>query len=135
MMHMMGIFSNVLCKSKWTQKKTNIRLNFRLAPHSIIEGLSIIGSIQCHLDARCFHLSTMSSHLKTWHFFVRKEMAMVHWAPPSILGVFLFLLLVCILLTQENSQLSCFLMCGIFHFKELNKITKKKSFQVTIFKH
>lgn len=43
-------------------KEDQYSVEFRLAPHSIIEGLSIIGSIQCHLDARCFHLSTMFTH-------------------------------------------------------------------------
>jgi hypothetical protein len=43
-------------------KEDQYWVEFRSAPHSIIEGLSIIGSIQCHLDARCFHLSTMSTH-------------------------------------------------------------------------
>ncbi len=58
----LGIFSNVFMQKQMNQKKTNIWLDLDWPPNSIIEGLSIIGSIQCHLDATCFHLSTMSTH-------------------------------------------------------------------------
>lgn len=124
--HSNGIFSNVLCKSKWTQKKTNIWLDFRLAPHSIIEGLGIIGSIQCHLDARCFHLSTMSTH---WNHDIFCEKGIGNGALSSALHPWglSFFLLVCILLTQGNSQLSLFNVWN-FSFQRIEQNYKEKKF-------
>jgi hypothetical protein len=44
-------FSPMCYVNQMNQKKTNIHLNLDWPHHSIIEGLSTIGSIQCHLDA------------------------------------------------------------------------------------
>jgi hypothetical protein len=82
------------------------------------------------MSPRCYMLSSKHNvyPLKTWHFFVKKEMAMVHWSPPSIFGVFLFF--ACLHTTYPDFFVASFLL----YFKELNKITKKKGFQVSIFK-